>query len=85
MWYISFYVDAKNPRALFVKLTLQMNKVNNNNLKQDLVPLFENRAYIENWLKNWLERLKDMRINDRLTIFRSFCWWQALLPKGFRC
>ncbi|MEK7541824.1 MAG: nucleotidyl transferase AbiEii/AbiGii toxin family protein [Patescibacteria group bacterium] len=48
-------VDIKDPRALFDKLTLQMNKVNDENLKQDLVPLFTNRPYIENWLKNWRE------------------------------
>ncbi len=48
-------IDVKNPRALFDKLTLQMNKVNNANLKQDLTPLFVNQTYIENWLKNWRE------------------------------
>src|SRR3989344_806355 len=48
-------IDVKDPRALFDKLTLQMNKVNDDNLKQDLSPLFVNRMFIENWLKNWLE------------------------------
>ena len=48
-------IDIKDPRALFDKLTLQMNKVNDKNLKQDLMPLFVNRPYIENWLKNWRE------------------------------
>jgi predicted nucleotidyltransferase component of viral defense system len=48
-------IDIKDPRALFDKLTLQMNKVNNENLKQDLMPLFTNRPYIENWLKSWRE------------------------------
>ena len=48
-------IDVTNPRALFDKLTFQMNKVNNENLKQDLIPLFIDRTYIENWLKNWLE------------------------------
>ena len=48
-------IDIKDPRALFDKLTLQMNKVSDENLKQDLVPLFTNRPYIENWLKNWRE------------------------------
>lgn len=48
-------IDVKDPRALFDKLTLQMNKVNNTNLKQDLMPLFVNQTYIENWLKNWRE------------------------------
>lgn len=48
-------IDIKDPRALFDKLTLQMNKVNDENLKQDLTPLFTNRLFIENWLKNWRE------------------------------
>lgn len=48
-------IDVKDPRALFDKLTLQMNKVNDENLKQDLAPLFTNRPFIENWLKNWRE------------------------------
>jgi len=48
-------IDIKDPRALFDKLTLQMNKVNDENLKQDLMPLFTNRPFIENWLKNWRE------------------------------
>lgn len=48
-------IDVNNPRALFDKLTLQMNKVSDENLKQDLTPLFTNRMYIENWLKNWME------------------------------
>lgn len=48
-------IDVKDPRALFDKLTLQMNKVNDANLKQDLMPLFVNQTYIENWLKNWRE------------------------------
>jgi len=54
------YLKAKkikidDPRVLFDKLTLQMNRVNNKNLKQDLTPLFTDRAYIDNWLKSWLE------------------------------
>lgn len=46
-------VDIKDLRVLFNKLTLQMNKVNDKNLKQDLSPLFTNQTFIENWLKNW--------------------------------
>lgn len=48
-------VEAKNPQALFDRLTIQMNKVSDANLKQDLFPLFIDRRYIENWLKNWRE------------------------------
>ncbi|KAF0135119.1 MAG: Uncharacterized protein FD145_257 [Candidatus Saganbacteria bacterium] len=60
-------IDVKDLRALFDKLTLQMNKVNNVNLKHDLTPLFVNQIFIENWLKNWRESylrlLEDYKIN----------------------
>lgn len=48
-------VDAKDPRALFNKLTIQMNKVNDDNLKNDLMLLFTDQSYIGNWLENWRE------------------------------
>jgi predicted nucleotidyltransferase component of viral defense system len=48
-------IDVKDLRTLFDKLTLQMNKVSDANLKQDLTPLFVNRNFIDNWLKNWRE------------------------------
>jgi len=73
-------IDIKNPRALFDKLTLQMNKVNDENLKQDLAPLFTNRPYIENWLKSWREsylRLLDgykIRTVTTLDKIRIFHW-----------
>ncbi len=65
-------IDIKEPRALFDKLTLQMNKVSDENLRHDLAPLFTNRAYIESWLKNWREsylRLFDeYKINTVTTL-----------------
>lgn len=65
-------VAVKDPRALFDKLTLQMNKVNDTNLKQDLMPLFVNQTYIENWLKNWRESylrlLDEYKINIVTTL-----------------
>lgn len=48
-------IDIKDLRALFNKLTLQMNKVNNENLKNDLSPLFVDQTFIKNWLANWRE------------------------------
>lgn len=48
-------IDVRDPRALFDKLTLQMNKVNDENLKQDLLPLFLDRTAIEHWLVQWRE------------------------------
>jgi len=48
-------IDVKDPRTLFDKLTLQMNKVSDKNLKNDLTPLFVDQKFISNWLKNWRE------------------------------
>ncbi|HAH04001.1 TPA: hypothetical protein DCL28_00380 [Candidatus Komeilibacteria bacterium] len=48
-------IDVKDPRALFDKLTIQINKVSDKNLEQDLEPLFLDKNYIRNWLKNWRE------------------------------
>ncbi|MFH1030870.1 MAG: nucleotidyl transferase AbiEii/AbiGii toxin family protein [bacterium] len=48
-------INVKDLRALFNKLTLQMDKVSDDNLKQDLTPLFTNQIFINNWLKNWRE------------------------------
>lgn len=47
--------EAKDLRTLFDRLTVKMNDVSDVNLKQDLMPLFVNRTYIEDWLKNWRE------------------------------
>lgn len=47
--------EAKDLRTLFDRLTVKMNDVSDANLKQDLMPLFVNRTYIEDWLKNWRE------------------------------
>ena len=61
-------VDISDLRRLFDKLTIQMNKVNQENLTQDLKPLFLDQTYIVNWLKNWLEQylylLKSYTINQ---------------------
>lgn len=74
-------VDVKDPRALFDKLTLQMNKVSDDNLKQDLLPLFMNRTLIENWLANWRESffrlLDDYKVRtvtglERIVIYHDF-------------
>jgi len=84
-------IDVKDPQALFDRLTLQMNKVNNTNLKNDLLPLFVDQTFIKNWLANWLESyfrlLDDYEINtvtklDDTTISQelntgefSFIYW----------
>lgn len=67
-------IDVNDARTLFDKLTFRMNKVNNENLKQDLTPLFINRIYIENWLKNWLvsyfQLLNEYKINTVTVLTR---------------
>ncbi|OGY81990.1 MAG: hypothetical protein A3F54_03640 [Candidatus Kerfeldbacteria bacterium RIFCSPHIGHO2_12_FULL_48_17] len=65
-------IDVKDLRALFDKLTLKMNDVSDANLKQDLSPLFVNRTFIENWLRNWRESylrlLEDYKIRTVTTL-----------------
>lgn len=48
-------VDMSDLRKLFDRLTIRMNKVSDANLRQDLLPLFTERIFIENWLKQWRE------------------------------
>lgn len=76
-------IDIKDLRALFDKLTLQMNKVNDKNLKQDLTPLFVNQSYIKNWLKNWresyLQFLDEYKINT-VTMLESIAIHQGFNP-----
>jgi hypothetical protein len=72
-------VDAIDLRSLFDKLTLQMNKVREENLKQDLLPLFVDRSYIENWIKNWREsylRLLDEYKITTVTMLAKVRLWQ---------
>jgi len=79
-------IDIKDPHALFDKLTLQMNKVNNTNLKQDLAPLFVDQSYIKNWLKNWresyLKLLDEYKINT-LAILEDITIHQNFNPDNF--
>lgn len=60
-------VDVRDIQNLFDKLTIQMNKVNDDNLIQDLKPLFIDQSFISNWLKNWrntyLHLLGEYKIN----------------------
>lgn len=74
-------IDIKDPRALFDKLTLQMNKVNDKNLKHDLEPLFVNKTFIGNWLTNWHEsylqflekyKIRTIKELEKLVILEDF-------------
>lgn len=73
-------LELKDPRILFDKLTIQINKVSDRNLDQDLSPLFLDKTYITNWLKNWRESylrlLDDYKIHtvkdlDSIKIFQD--------------
>lgn len=49
-------IDISDLRTLFDKLTIKMSSVNNKNLENDLLPLFLDRGYIQDWIRNWLGR-----------------------------
>lgn len=62
-------VDMKNIRTLFDRLTLQMNKVSDENLRQDLSPLFVDGRYVKNWIAQWREGyLRLVKFYDIRTI-----------------
>jgi predicted nucleotidyltransferase component of viral defense system len=74
-------IEVKDPRALFDKLTLQINKVSDKNLEQDLEPLFVNKTFIGNWLKNWREsylrlldeyKIRTIKELENIVIHRDF-------------
>lgn len=74
-------IDIKDPRALFDKLTIQINRVNDKNLEQDLEPLFLDKNYIRNWLKNWREsylrlldeyKIRTVKELEKISIHQDF-------------
>ncbi len=65
-------IDVKNPRALFDKLTLQINKVSDENLKNDLSPLFVDRTFIINWLGNWRESYVRLLNDYKIRTIKEF-------------
>ncbi len=79
-------VDVKNMKMLFDKLTLQMNKVSNDNLKNDLLPLFTDQTFIKNWLENWFEsylKLLDNYEIRTITKLESIKIFQDFLNDNF--
>jgi hypothetical protein len=54
--------EAKDLRTLFDKLTIKIlnNPKTDENLKQDLLPLFGDQIYIENWINNWRDSYKSL-------------------------
>ncbi len=58
--------EAKNMSTLLDNLTSKMDMVSDENLKQDLFPLFINHTYIEHWLANWRESFLALRNEYKL-------------------
>jgi hypothetical protein len=50
-------IDVKDPKTLFDKITLKIlnNPKTDENLKNDLSPLFVDPTFFTNWLRNWRE------------------------------
>ncbi len=65
-------IDVKDPRVLFDKLTLQINKVSDENLKNDLSPLFVYPAFITNWLRNWRESYLRLLDEYKIRTIKKF-------------
>ncbi|OGI17128.1 MAG: hypothetical protein A3J63_03140 [Candidatus Moranbacteria bacterium RIFCSPHIGHO2_02_FULL_40_12b] len=61
-------IDIKDPRTLFDKITIKIlnNPKTDENLKNDLSPLFVDQTFIANWLKNW--RKSYLRLLDEYKI-----------------
>jgi len=58
--------EAKDYRTLFTKLAVKMNNVSDENLKNDITPLFLDSRYVVNWLKSWRDTFFHLR--DAYTI-----------------
>lgn len=74
-------IDVKDVRGLFDALTIRMNKVSDENLKQDLTPLFVNESSIFDWLAHWREtylrllrdyNFRTVRDVRRIEIYQDF-------------
>ena len=53
--------EAKDYRTLFTKLAVKMNNVSEENLKNDLSPLFLDPRFVTNWLANWRDTFFQLR------------------------
>lgn len=76
-------IDIKDPKTLFDKITIKIlnNPKTDENLKNDLSPLFVDQTFIINWLKNWRESylrlLNEYKIHmvkelDRVVVHQDF-------------
>lgn len=64
--------EAKDYRTLFTKLAVKMNKVSEENLKNDLTPLFLDTRYVTNWLTNWRTTFFQLRDAYKISTVSKF-------------
>ncbi|MCK5060033.1 MAG: nucleotidyl transferase AbiEii/AbiGii toxin family protein [Candidatus Pacebacteria bacterium] len=74
--------EAKDYRTLFTKLAVKMNNVSEENLKNDLTPLFFDSRFVTNWLANWHDTFFQLRDSYKIRtvskfegvrVFEDFC------------
>ena len=64
--------EAKDYRTLFTKLAVKMNNVSEENLKNDIMPLFLDSRYVNNWLKSWREIFFQLRDTYKIRTVSKF-------------
>lgn len=76
-------VDINDPKSLFDKITIKIlnNSKTDENLKNDLTPLFLDQTFIANWLRNWREsylrlldeyKIRTIKELERINIYQDF-------------
>lgn len=75
-------IDVSNLHSLFDRLTIQMNRVDDENLKQDLSPLFLDSVYITNWLASWRENY--LRLLREYAIYTATDLREIVIHQDFR-
>ena len=64
--------EAKDYRTLFTKLAVKMNNVSDENLKNDITPLFLDSRYVTNWLKSWRDTFIQLCEAYKIRIVSKF-------------
>jgi hypothetical protein len=64
--------EAEDYRTLFTKLAVKMNSVSEENLKNDLTPLFLDPRYVTNWLTSWRDTFFRLRDSYKIRTVSKF-------------
>lgn len=64
--------EAKNYRTLFTKLAVKMSNVSEENLKNDLTPLFLDPRFVTNWITNWHDTFFQLRDKYKIRTISKF-------------